>query len=268
MSIFFPFQSNLKLTINLIDQLFVIPLSNPPNISKYSAGDHKPTPNTASEPTMSNRNLEDSSFGSTFEGSSSRYTTSSYMSTPSSKTPPTSPMSYSDSGILSSTLEDVFLPSSPPRASSSPISLRRNQNSDQISKPWKEASSFCQESIGKNLIHVAKASFGTTEMESNALKSPENSTSQRIKGSVTICDLRSSKGTDRSPNDNHEEGQDDIVNPKDDATKVKLSDFTEICWNAATPDMKEDKEDPEQHHQCKKGDTPKEVFKVAALYVT
>merc|ERR1711997_1291233 len=114
---------------------------------------------------MSNRNLEDSSFGSTFEGSSNIYTTSSYLSTPSSKTPPTSPMSYSDSGILSSTLEDVFLPSSPPRASSSPISLRRNQNPDQISKPWIEASSCCQKDIDDTSIRVAKPNFNAKETE-------------------------------------------------------------------------------------------------------
>ena len=130
MQIFFSFQSNLKLTINLIDQLFVIPLSNPPNSSKYSSEDNASSLNTASKPTRSNENLEDNSFGSSSDRSSNTYTTSNYLSTPSSKTPPTSPMSYSDSGILSSTLEDVFLPSSPPRASSSPISLRRNQDSD------------------------------------------------------------------------------------------------------------------------------------------
>ena len=177
-------------------------------------------------------------------------------------------MSYSDSGILSSTLEDVFLPSSPPRASSSPISLRRNQNSDQILKPWKEASSSCQGSIGDNLIHVAKTSFGTTELECSALKSPKNSTNQRIEGSVTICDLRNTNNTDRSPNDNRKEGKEDNVNSKEDANNVKLRDFSEICWNTTAPDMKEDQQDPEQHRQCKKGDTPKEVFKVAALYVT
>ena len=238
------------------------------NSSKYSAEDNASTPNAASEPKRSNKTLEDSAFGSTFDRSSNRYTTPSYMSTPSSKTPPTSPMSYSDSGILSSTLEDVFLPSSPPRASSSPISLRRNQNSDQISKPWKEVSSCCPEGIGDTSIYVAKSKFGTTEIESSALKSPKDSTRQRIRGSVTICNLRNTNNDDRSPTAAHKEGQDNKVNPKEDAANVKLNDFSDICWNTNTPDMKEDQQDPEQHHQCKKGDTPKEVFKVAALYVT
>ena len=46
----------------------------------------------------------------------------------------------------------------------------------------------------------------------------------------------------------------------------KSEDFVSISWSEQ--DSKDDESDSEHQRQYKKGDTPTEVFKVAALYVT
>ena len=168
------------------------------------------------------------------------------------ETPVSSPITNSSTLSSSSKMEDVFLPSSPPQASSSPISFR-NDLSNQSSKLQR----YQKPEIVREVIEkVSRANDYT------ALRSPKSS---NIQGSVTIRALNEAKKGENSQVENI-------------ATKAESSDtryvsndnsenFCAVSWNR---DDSEDNDSDSEHQerQYKKGDTPTEVFKVAALYVT
>ena len=94
------------------------------------------------------------------------------------------------------------------------------------------------------------------------MRSPKSS---NIQGSVTIRALNEAKKNESIQVDNI-------------ATKIESSDtgyisnnksdnFCSVSWNRGDSEDN-DSDSEQQERQYKKGDTPTEVFKVAALYVT
>lgn len=168
------------------------------------------------------------------------------------ESPVSSPITNSSTLSSSSQMEDIFLPSSPPQASSSPISFR-NDLSHQSTKSQR----YQKPEIVREVIEKVSSANDYT-----ALRSPKSS---NIQGSVTIRALNEAKKNESIQVDNI-------------ATKTESSDtgyisnnksdnFCSVSWNRG--DSEDNDSDSEhQERQYKKGDTPTEVFKVAALYVT
>ena len=158
-------------------------------------------------------------------------------------------------------MEDVFLPSSPPQASSSPISFRKGFSKQNVTSP-KDAKDTYEKPKNVREVRI-KDSNGDDHV---ALRSPGSSS---IQGSVTIRALsEGNEGGTESENilvDNkvNKAGSKEFRCDSND----KSEDFVTISWNKE--DSEDDESDSEhQQRKCKKGDTPTEVFKVAALYVT
>ena len=168
------------------------------------------------------------------------------------ETPISSPITNSSTLSSSSQIEDVFLPSSPPQASSSPISFR-NDLSNQTTKSQR----YQKPEIVREVTEKVSSAN-----EYTALRSPKSS---NIQGSVTIRALNEVKNSEN-------------IQVENVATKTESSDtryvsndnsdnFCDVSWNRG--DSGDNDSDSEhQERQYKKGDTPTEVFKVAALYVT
>lgn len=99
-----------------------------------------------------------------------------------------------------------------------------------------------------------------------------SSSTSNIEGSVTICALNESTNDKlKSENVYKDLCSSNIRDSKEHEcdSKVNPDNFAGSSWNNKDlHHIQEDKNGPEKQHQCKKGDTPTEVFKVAALYVT
>ena len=168
------------------------------------------------------------------------------------ETPISSPITNSSTLSSSSQIEDVFLPSSPPQASSSPISFRND-----LSKQNTKSQRYQKPEIVREVTEKVSSAN-----EYTALRSPKSS---NIQGSVTIRALNEVKNSEN-------------IQVENVATKTESSDtryvsndnsdnFCDVSWNRG--DSGDNDSDSEhQERQYKKGDTPTEVFKVAALYVT
>ena len=168
------------------------------------------------------------------------------------ETPISSPITNSSTLSSSSQIEDVFLPSSPPQASSSPISFR-NDLSNQTTKSQR----YQKPEIVREVTEKVSSAN-----EYTALRSPKSS---NIQGSVTIRAL-------------NEVSKSESIQVENIATKTESSDtryvsndnsdnFCDVSWNRGGSEDN-DSDSEHQERQYKKGDTPTEVFKVAALYVT
>ena len=267
----FKLQNNLKLTINLIDQLFVIPLSTDnsqrttiPTTSNYldNAGNYAST--SSAQEKQSNSNPIQSKAKNECnqkQETISNCNINSRRSPESQQTPVSSPVNDSPTLSYSSPMEDVFLPSSPPQASSSPISFRKGFSKQNVTSP-KDAKDTYEKPKNVREVRI-KDSNGDDHV---ALRSPGSSS---IQGSVTIRAL--SEG-----NEGGAESENILVDNKGNKagskefrcdSNDKSEDFVTISWNKE--DSEDDESDSEhQQRKCKKGDPPTEVFKVAALYVT
>ena len=178
-----------------------------------------------------------------------------------SQTPVSSPITNSSTISSSSQMEDVFMPSSPPKASSSPISFRNDLSKQSI------RSTKHENIILETPRNVRESSVKDSDKTDYiALRSPKSSS---IQGSVTIRALNESNKSEVES----ENIEIDNISVKTDSKELrydsndKSEDFVSISWSEQ--DSKDDESDSEHHQrQYKKGDTPTEVFKVAALYVT
>lgn len=166
-------------------------------------------------------------------------------------------------------MEDIFVPSSPPRASSSPISLHKDISVQNIDNE-QASSSYCQEN---SLFSPKSYTNNPTENKNtNALSmtSPKT-TSASIEASLTIRPLKNAKNNETCNEEinkslgkigNHSKGHGVDSN-------LNTGNFTSIPWTTSEADnIQDDNKDPDNQHKRKSGDTPTEVFKVAALYVT
>ena len=178
-----------------------------------------------------------------------------------SQTPASSPITNSSTISSSSQMEDVFMPSSPPKASSSPISFRNDLSKQSV------RSTNNKNNIFETSNNVRESSVKDSDTPDYiALRSPKSSS---IQGSVTIRALNESNKSEVES----ENIEIDNISVKTDSKELrydsndKSEDFVSISWSEQ--DSKDDESDSEHHQrQYKKGDTPTEVFKVAALYVT
>ena len=188
-------------------------------------------------------------------------------SPPSSQTPSSSPVAFASSSTLSTPMGDVFIPSSPPRASSSPIPLYKGSSKarpDQDGKSSHYRRKTPESSMTSNFMDL-----DTTNKDTSSVASSPTS---NIEGSVTICALNESNNDkQKSENVYKDICSRNIRDSKEHECdpNIKPDDYAGPSWNnKELPHIQEDKNGPEKQHQCKKGDTPTEVFKVAALYVT
>ena len=178
----------------------------------------------------------------------------------SSQTPVSSPITNSSTISSSSQMDDVFMPSSPPKASSSPISFRNDLSKQSV------RSTENKNNIFETSNNVRESSVKDSDRPDYiALRSPKSSS---IQGSVTIRALNESNKSEVES----ENLEIDNISVKTDSKELrydsndKSEDFVSIRWSEQ--DSKDDESDSEHQRQYKKGDTPTEVFKVAALYVT
>ena len=178
-----------------------------------------------------------------------------------SQTPASSPITNSSTISSSSQMEDVFMPSSPPKASSSPISFRNDLSKQSV------RSTKNKNNIFETPNNVRESSVKDSDKPDDyiALRSPKSSS---IQGSVTIRALNESNKSEVES----ENIEIDNISVKTDSKELrydsddKSENFVSISWSEQ--DSKDDESDSEHQRQYKKGDTPTEVFKVAALYVT
>ena len=263
-------QNNLKLTINLIDQLFVIPLSNENSQKTISSGSSNCDKTSNNAPQSSydegqcisnqSQHVPESCFSQEQE-TIPNCSVNSRRSPESSDTPVTSPITNSSILSSSSQMEDIFVPSSPPQASSSPISFR-NELSNQNFKSQKRSNIHCEKSeiVKEAIIKDSGAD------DYVALRSPKSS---NITGSVTIRALNEANKSEMENESMNLESNASRSNSKD---KHYISDDKSCDFGASSRNSGESRDkqsdSEKKQRQCKKGDTPTEVFKVAALYVT
>ena len=257
----------MKLCINLIDQLFVIPLSNygDKNKNQFNIELNKSLPSSTDESRMDSNQPTFSTPERSFDQQQLNCNLSARRSPP-QQTPPSSPPPFASTPT--SRVEDMFLSSSPPRASSSPIALHKNISAESIENE-KESSSYCEETYTSSSKSCITAMKNKNTNVSLTAYPKANSTS--IEGSLgirPIINIKSNKMCDKELNKCLDETG-SHRKESDTDTKLNSNQCASTVWATSDPDIiGEDNQDPEKKHDRKNGDTPTEVFKVAALCVT
>ena len=178
------------------------------------------------------------------------------------------PIPFTSTPTSSTDMEDVFMASSPPRASSSPIAIRK-QMPKQDEGVGVKPSLNCKEHNTSSANNLQSTRSETYSKDTIVITSPKVASSS-IKGSVTICSLQNTEKYEGKCKQVCENVEEDVAKGSKNNSNIKSKDFASFSWNSAdSHNMNDDTKATEnQQHKCKKGDTPTEVFKVAALYVT